>query len=86
MATESVGRVAMGPEKVKLRVKDAAESNTRLERNQAAESSEPITRDDEKTPFENFESLTSKLLKVPKEEVDEERVEWEKKRQQEETS
>ncbi len=28
-------------------------------------------RDDEKTPFENFESLATKLLRVPKEEADE---------------
>jgi hypothetical protein len=35
---------------------------------------------EEKTPFENFEGLASKLLRVPKEEVDEKRAEREKKR------
>lgn len=40
----------------------------------------PVSRDDEKTPFENFEGLAAKLLKVPKEEVDEKRAEREKKR------
>jgi hypothetical protein len=34
----------------------------------------------EKTPFENFEGLAAKLLKVPKEEVDEKRAEREKAR------
>ena len=29
----------------------------------------------DRTPFENFEALTTKLLKVPKEEVDEKRIE-----------
>jgi hypothetical protein len=28
-------------------------------------------RDDEKTPFENFEGLATKLLRVPKEEAEE---------------
>jgi hypothetical protein len=36
--------------------------------------------------YERFEALTEKLLKVPKEEVDEKRAEREKKRRQEETS
>ena len=38
--------------------------------------------DHEKIPFENFESLTSTLPKVPKEEVDEKRAEWEETRKQ----
>jgi hypothetical protein len=37
-------------------------------------------RGDEKTPFKSFEDLTSNLLKVPKEEVDEKRAEWEETR------
>jgi hypothetical protein len=32
-----------------------------------------LSRAEAKTPFENFESLAAKLLKVPKEEVDEAR-------------
>ena len=32
----------------------------------------------DKTPFENFEGLATKLLKVPKEEVDEKRAERER--------
>ena len=31
---------------------------------------ESYTHHDEKTPFENFENLTDKLLRVPKKEVD----------------
>jgi hypothetical protein len=44
----------------------------------------PITPggDYEKTPFENFEGLAAKLLKVPKEEVDEKRAEQKKARKQ----
>lgn len=38
-------------------------------------------RDDKKTPFENFDGLTTKLLRVPKEEVDEKRAEQEKARE-----
>jgi hypothetical protein len=38
------------------------------------------SHDDDKTPFENFEGLTSNLLKVPKEEVDEKRAEREEAR------
>jgi hypothetical protein len=38
------------------------------------------SHDDESTPFENFEDLATKLLKVPKEEVDEKRAEREKAR------
>lgn len=30
-------------------------------------------------PFKNFEDLAKKLVKVPKEEVDEKRAEWEKR-------
>jgi hypothetical protein len=37
-------------------------------------------KDHDKTPFENFEGLAGKLLKVPKEEVDEKRAEEEKAR------
>ena len=37
-------------------------------------------RDDKKTPFKNFEDLTSNLLKVPKEEVDEKRAEREREK------
>ena len=37
-------------------------------------------RDNENAPFENFEGLVTKLLKVPKEEVDEKRAEREKAR------
>jgi len=40
--------------------------------------------DHEKTPFENFESLATKLLKVPKDELDEKRAEREKARRHEE--
>jgi hypothetical protein len=39
-------------------------------------------KDHDKTPFENFEGLEAKLLKVPKEELDEKRVEQEKARKQ----
>jgi hypothetical protein len=42
--------------------------------------------DYERPPFENFKGLAAKLLKVPKEEVDEKRAERKKKRRQEETS
>ena len=36
--------------------------------------------DHEKTPFESFEGLAAKLLKVPKEEVDEKRAEREREK------
>jgi len=40
-------------------------------------------KDHDKTPFGNFEGLAAKLLKVPKEEVDEKRAEEEaRKRKQ----
>jgi hypothetical protein len=38
------------------------------------------SRNNEKTPFENFEGLATKLLRVPKEEVDQKRAEQEKAR------
>jgi hypothetical protein len=42
---------------------------------------EPTPRGDEdKTPFENFESLATRLLRVPKEEVDEKRAEREREK------
>jgi hypothetical protein len=37
-------------------------------------------RDYRKTPFENFEGLAAKLLKVPKQELDEKRTEQDKAR------
>ena len=48
--------------------------------NAMAASAENDSHDDQETAFENFESLASKLLKVPKEEVDEKRAEWEETR------
>jgi hypothetical protein len=41
-----------------------------------------LRRGYDKTPFENFEGLAAKLLKVPKEEVDEKRAEQENARKQ----
>ena len=45
------------------------------------EADSALPRADEKTPFENFGSLATKLLKVPKEEVSERRIEWKEARQ-----
>jgi hypothetical protein len=36
--------------------------------------------DEQNAEFERFEDLTKKLLKVPKEEVDEKRKKWERER------
>lgn len=41
---------------------------------------ESYSREDETTPFEDFEDLAAKLLKVPKEEVDEKLAEREREK------
>jgi hypothetical protein len=42
-----------------------------------------LREDHEQTPFENFEDLTTKLLRIPKREVDQKRAEQEKARRRE---
>lgn len=39
-------------------------------------------RDAQKTPFEQFDDLMTKLLAVPKEELDEKRTEYEREREE----
>ena len=39
-------------------------------------------RDEEKTPFEQFDDLMTKLLAVPKEELDEQKAEYEREKEE----